>query len=146
MTTEPVAAATHHPGQFIHQNVVMRRVLNPIAVRLGLFTVLYVRGRRTGRRLAVPMDPPFEWEGQRYLVAPFGDCHWARNVRAAGEGELRSHGHLEPFRAIELLGAKHDAILAAYERLTDDTCRSYLRKLPDPADHPVFRIESQTAG
>jgi hypothetical protein len=123
----------------------MRRVFNPISVRLGSDAVLFVRGRRSGRRLAVPMDPPFEWEGVRYLVSPLGETHWARNVRAAGEGEIRVRGRIERFRAVELTGTEHDRILDAYARTITCGCQMYLRKLPDPADHPVFRLDPATA-
>ena len=50
------------------------------------------------------MDPPFEHEGQRYLVSPSGDTYWARNLRAAGEAELRHDGRVEHIGAVELEG------------------------------------------
>lgn len=121
----------------------MRRVLNPLMVRFRASPVLFVRGRRSGKRRSVPMDPPFEWEGTRYLVSPMGDTHWARNLRAAGEGELRIGRHLDEFRAVELHGAERDAIVRAYAATITCGCRRYMRLLPDPADHPVFRIEPQ---
>jgi hypothetical protein len=110
-------------------------------VALGNDAVLFVRGRKSGKRLAVPMDPPFEWHGTRYLVSPLGDTHWARNLRATGAGELRIHRHLEGFRAVELQGPERDAIVTAYANTITCGCLEYLKKLPDPADHPVFRIE-----
>lgn len=129
------------PRPYIHQTFVIRRLLNPIAVLLGSDTVLFVRGRRSGKVRSVPMDPPFEYEGRRYLVSPLGDTHWARNLRAAGGGELRIDRHREPFRAIELEGAERDAIVTAYATSITCGCRHYMAKLPDPADHPAFRIE-----
>jgi len=121
--------------------MLMRRVFNPIMVLIGRSAVLFVRGRTSGKRLAVPMDPPFSWQGTRYLVSPLGDTHWARNLRAAGEGELRIHHRVERFRATELHGAERDAIVTAYANTITCGCRAYLKQLPDPADHPVFRIE-----
>ena len=57
-------------------------------VRIGLvrghFYVLEVKGRKTGRRISVPVDP-IERDGHRYLVCPRGDSQWVRNARAAGE-------------------------------------------------------------
>lgn len=143
MTMGPGAAATSGPRRFIHHNVVIRRVFNPLVVLLHASPVLFVRGRRSGKRLSVPMDPPFEWEGTRYLVSPVGNGHWARNLRAAGEGELRMGRHQERFRAVELDGAERDAIVRAYAATITCGCRRYMRLLPDPADHPVFRIEPQ---
>lgn len=141
MTKQPTGPAASHPGPFIHHNAIFRRVLNPVMVRLGTSAVLYVRGRKSGKRLAVPMDPPFEWDGTPYLVSPMGDTHWVRNLRAAGEGELRIHRHLDRFRAVELHGRERDRIVTAYANTITCGCRRYLRMLPDPADHPVFRIE-----
>jgi hypothetical protein len=143
MEVDPRGAAEGRPGRYVHHGALMRRVANPIMVATGIgITVLYVRGRRSGRRLPVPMDPPFEWQGTRYLVSPLGDTHWARNLRAAGEGQLRSDGRLVRFRAVELRGADRDAIVTAYANTITCGCREYLKMLPDPADHPVFRIES----
>jgi len=141
MEVDPRGAAEGRPGRYVHHGALMRRVFNPIMVLVGADTVLYVRGRSSGRRLAVPMDPPFEWQGTRYLVSPLGDTHWARNLRAAGGGELRIRRHLERFRAVELHGGERDAIVAAYGATITCGCQNYLKQLPDPADHPVFRIE-----
>ena len=139
-------AAPGRPGRYVHHGVLMRRVFNPIMVLIGRDAVLFVRGRTSGKRHAVPMDPPFEWQGRRYLVAPLGDTHWARNLRAAGEGELRIHRRLERFRAVELHGVERDAVVTAYANTITCGCREYIRQLPDPADHPVFRIEPMPAG
>ena len=51
---------------------------------------LEVPGRRSGRRLSVPVVVT-EYEGQRYLVAMLGsEASWVRNVRAAdGEAVIR---------------------------------------------------------
>jgi hypothetical protein len=140
---ETIRDAAGHERHYVHHGALLRRVLNPISVRLGTDAVLFVRGRRSGKRLAVPMDPPFEWEGDRYLVSPLGETHWARNVRAAGECEVRVRGPSERFRTEELTGAEHDRILDAYARTITCGCQEYLRKLPDPADHPVFRLEPE---
>ncbi len=134
------------PRAYIHHNGLIRRIFNPLSVRGGTDAVLFVRGRKSGKRLAVPMDPPFEWDGVRYLVSPMGDSHWARNLRAAGEGELRLGGQLEPFRAVELQGTERDAIVTAYTATITCACRFYMRRLPDPADHPVFRIDPPPTG
>lgn len=143
LEVDPRGAAEGRSGRYVHHGVLMRRVLNPIMVASGRVTVLYVRGRTSGTRLAVPMDPPFEWGGERYLVSPLGDTHWARNLRATNEAALRIERHVERFRPIELRGPERDAIVTAYANTITCGCREYLRMLPDPADHPVFRIDPQ---
>ena len=141
MEVDPRGAAAGRPGRYVHHGALLRRVFNPIMVLAGSDAVVFVRGRKSGKRLAVPMDPPFSWHGTRYLVSPLGDTHWARNLRAAGEGELRVHHQLERFRAVELHGAERDAVVTAYANTITCGCKTYLAQLPDPADHPVFRIE-----
>ena len=70
-----------------------RRVVNPLVSRLhsGGAQTLTVVGRSTGRPHAVPVIPVQVGES-RYLVSPYGEADWARNLRAAGAGELRGHG------------------------------------------------------
>ena len=126
---------------YVRPSAWLRRVMNPIVVALGGRTILLVRGRKTGRLLKVPMDPPFEWGGSRYLVSPRGETHWARNLRAAGEGDLRVHRRGEHIRVTELTGEERDVVVRTYADTITCNCRRSMEMLPDPADHPVFRIE-----
>ena len=50
--------------------------------------VLTVPGRKTGTPQSVPVNL-LTLDGDRYLVAPRGNTQWVRNVRVAGEAELR---------------------------------------------------------
>jgi hypothetical protein len=138
--TTPRGAAESHPGHYVRPGALLSKVLNPIAVALGRRTVLIVRGRKSGKLLRVPMDPPFKWNGTRHLVSPRGETHWARNLRAAGEADLRTGRGLEHVHVVELHGAEHDAVVVAYATAITCNCRHGLELLPDPADHPVFRI------
>jgi deazaflavin-dependent oxidoreductase (nitroreductase family) len=81
----------------------MSHVVNPITIRHGGPT-LVVRGRRSGRPIRAAV-PRFELDGSRYVVSGGGETHWVRNLRAAGEGELRRGRHREPFQAVEVTGA-----------------------------------------
>ena len=121
----------------------MRRVVNPITLWLGGPT-LTVRGRRSGRPVRTPV-PTLEVAGARYLVSGGGETHWVRNLRAAGQGELRRGRTLEPFRAVEVGGDEHDRVVAAYREHMGWRAREFFAALPDPADHPVFRVEAQEA-
>ena len=49
---------------------------------------LAVRGRKSGEMKTNPVNP-FELDGRTYLLAPRGTTQWVRNLRVAGEGELR---------------------------------------------------------
>jgi hypothetical protein len=144
LETVPRRAAEGRRKPYVRPSAFLNRVLNPIAVALGLKTVLVVRGRKSGKMLKVPMDLPFEWNGTRYLVSPRGETHWARNLRVAGEADLRTRRGTEHLRVVEIDGAERDAVVTTYASTITCNCRRSMEMLPDPADHPVFRIE-QTA-
>ncbi len=81
-------------------------------------------------------------DGNRYLVGVRGETEWVRNMRAAGGGELRRRGKAEPVRATEVLDPDERArIVSAYRDRWGRQLKAQFDKLPDPADHPVFRIE-----
>jgi len=130
-----------HRTRFVRPGAFLSKVANPIVVALGRRTVLQVRGRKSGKLLKVPMDPPFEWNGTRYLVSPRGETHWVRNLRAAGKADLRTRRGLEHLRVVEIDGAERDTVVKAYASTITCNCRRGMELLPDPADHPVFRIE-----
>ena len=117
-----------------------RKVANPLVRALGFATTLTVRGRTTGAPRSVPVNV-LMYEGARYLVAPRGDTQWVRNLRAAGEGELSRRGMHERVRATEIDGHAKPAIVDAYLERWRRQVRSQFARLPDPHDHPVFRIE-----
>jgi deazaflavin-dependent oxidoreductase (nitroreductase family) len=116
-------------------------VANPLLMRLGVVPTLAVRGRRSGRWRQVPVNV-LELDGARYLVAPRGETEWVRNLRAAGGGELRQHGRVERFRALELRDEEKPRIIRAYLERWGAQVRGQFAALPDPADHPVFRVEA----
>jgi len=124
-----------------------RRIFNPIAMRLGLggTWTLVVPGRRTGRSMCVPVIP-VEHDGARYVVSTRGESDWVRNLRAAGHGELRARGRAEPFEAVELPVPEREPVIGAYRKAAGRMVTGYWRRLPDPADHPVFRVEPASAG
>jgi len=104
--------------------------------------VLFVRGRTSGEWRTVPVNV-LELEGTRYLVAPRGETQWVRNLRVVGEGELRRRGKAERFRAVEVPDQDKPRLIEAYLARWGAQARSYFKTLPDPADHPVFRVEPQ---
>ena len=127
-------------GRYLKPGLLVERVLNPLAMRFGLATTLAVRGRKTGARRTVPVNV-LELGDARYLVAPRGETQWARNLRAAREGELRRRSRVERFRAVELADDAKPPIIQAYLERWASQVKSQFERLPDPADHPAFRIE-----
>jgi deazaflavin-dependent oxidoreductase (nitroreductase family) len=75
--------------------------------------VLAVRGRTSGEMRTTPVNL-LTVDGERYLVAPRGVTQWVRNIRAAGEAELRVGRRVEPIRVAELADDEKPALLRAY--------------------------------
>lgn len=111
--------------------------------RPSIVCLLSVRGRRTGRWRSTSIAV-LGHDGQRYLVAAYGDTEWSRNLRAAGCGRLIRRGPVEEFTAVEVPVEQRAPLIEAYLREFGrlPTVSSTFRALPDPADHPVFRIST----
>ena len=118
------------------------RVFNPIAMRFGIggSETLTVRKRRTGQLQRVPLLP-VEHDGARYLVSARGETEWVRNLRVAGDAELRGNNETERIRATEVPVEERPPIIAAYQKRAGKTVASLFKKLPEAADHPIFLIE-----
>jgi deazaflavin-dependent oxidoreductase (nitroreductase family) len=120
-------------------------VLNPLLLWLGVVPTLRVRGRRTGNWRSVPVNV-LEVDGERYLVAPRGETDWVRNLRAAGGGQLQyGRRRTESFTAVEVPDEEKPRLIAAYLDRWGNQVKSQFDALPDPADHPTFRLESGRA-
>ena len=132
-------------------------VFNPIVAgitRAGLSVygsrVLAVRGRKSGEWRTTPVNLLI-LDGNRYLVAPRGHTQWVRNLRVAGEGELRLGRHVERFTATEIPDDEKPPILRAYLKkwkvevgvffggVGPDSSDEDLRRIAP--EHPVFRID-----
>lgn len=87
--------------------------LTKVGVSVAGSRVLLVRGRKSGEIRSTPVNL-LKIDGQRYLVAPRGQTQWVRNLRAAGEGQLRVGRRVETFRADELADDEKPRILRTY--------------------------------
>ncbi|HEX5567456.1 MAG TPA: nitroreductase family deazaflavin-dependent oxidoreductase [Streptomyces sp.] len=121
-TVQQDTAGRHRAGKPLHRkagaltSVVLNGTVSWLVRRgIGLNGVrmLAVRGRSSGKWRTVPVHP-LAFGGGRYLVAPRGHTQWVRNLRAAGEGELRIGGRVERFTAVELPDGEKPAVLRAY--------------------------------
>ena|SRR5712691_8884592 len=120
----------------------VRRLFNPLAMRFGIggATTLVVSRRRSQKPQRIPVIP-VEHDGARYLVSTRGESEWVRNLRAAGgNAELQRRDSSEAIHATEVPVAERPPIIDAYRKAAGRV-EQYWRTLPDPADHPVFRIE-----
>jgi deazaflavin-dependent oxidoreductase (nitroreductase family) len=127
---------------YLKPPAVTRHLANPLAIRRGSrgIATLTVAGRRTGDHHKVPVIP-VEVNRSRYLVCPYGESDWVRNLRAAGTGELSSGGRTEAFRATEVPANEREPIITGYRQVAGSYVDRYFAKLPDPRDHPVFQVD-----
>ena len=118
------------------------KVFNPLAMKLGIggSTTLAVRRRSSGTTQQIPVIP-VELAGARYIVSTRGESQWVRNARSSGSIELRKSGRSERFTAVEIPVAERPPVLDAYRAKAGKMVGTYWNQLPDPADHPVFRLE-----
>jgi deazaflavin-dependent oxidoreductase (nitroreductase family) len=132
-----------------------RRLVNALVKRLlraglsgGHTYLLTVAGRRSGRTYSTPVI--LVENGERWLVAPYGDVSWVQNARAAGEVTLSRRRHRETVKISEVGPQESAPILRKYLRQVkvvrpffDVTQDSPLDAFAAEADrHPVFRIEA----
>jgi deazaflavin-dependent oxidoreductase (nitroreductase family) len=110
--------------------------------------LLVVPGRQTGRRYKTPVTL-VEESGNRWLVAPYGEVSWVKNVRAGRSVTLHRGRRSEALRAIELDPRQAAPVLRDYIRdipitrpffdvKPDSTLEEFAAEAPR---HPVFRLE-----
>jgi deazaflavin-dependent oxidoreductase (nitroreductase family) len=125
---------------YLRPSFVVGRIVNPLVARLGAKPALATRGRKTGEWRTVPVNV-LEKDGTRYLVSTRGDAFWVRNLRADPEVELRRRGRAQRLRATLVPEAERPALIAAYLARWRSEAATYFEQLPDPADHPVYRLD-----
>jgi deazaflavin-dependent oxidoreductase (nitroreductase family) len=154
-------AGNGSPPRYVRPGWFTNHVGNPLVALLTRAGIsvwgsreLRIRGRKSGEWRTTPVNL-LTFEGDRYLVAARGVTHWVRNLRAAGQGELRVGRHREAFRATELPDDEKPPILRAYLKrwkmevgvffggVGADSSEDDLRRIAP--DHPVFRIEPAPA-
>ena len=125
-------------------------VVTPLA-RTGLAGrrthLLTVPGRETGRLYTTPVS--LAWlEGDRFLVAPYGERNWVKNARAAGWVELRRGSRRERLAVEEATPEQAVPVLRDYYRWAWVTRPFFEVTLDSPDEawlaeaprHPVFRL------
>ena len=129
-------------------------------VWLGLpprkYHLLTAPGRRTGRLHTTPVSV-LEAEGARWLVCPYGERAWVKNVRAAGEVRLSRGRRAQRLAVAEEPDAYRRASLLRAYVLGEPITRKHFRAaahapleefVAEADAHPVFRLlepDSQAA-
>ena len=121
-------------------------------VRLGLppsrYHLLTVRGRRSGRAHTLPVSI-VEEAGERWLVCPYGERQWVKNVREAGSIVLSRGLSKQSLTATEVLDPRVSApVLKRYHEVEPITRKFFQAKADsslndfaaESALHPVFRL------
>jgi deazaflavin-dependent oxidoreductase (nitroreductase family) len=89
-------------GAFERINNAMISSLLHLGIKLWSFSLLTVRGRKSGKPIETPLAI-FVQDQKRYLISPYGVVNWVRNLRAAGgEATLTRNRRIEKIHAIEL--------------------------------------------
>ena len=110
--------------------------------------LLQVRGRKSGRVYATPVDV-LDREGKRYLVAPRGSTQWVRNALASGTVSLKKGRWSEEFNIRIVSDDEKPEILKAYLDRYKLTVKRYFPVpagsateafLPLTGNYPVFEL------
>jgi deazaflavin-dependent oxidoreductase (nitroreductase family) len=128
----------------------LRKGRGPSFMRL-----LTVNGRKTGQPHSTPVVPVSGDDGH-WLVSPFGEVGWVRNVRATGEVTL-TRGESETFTATELAPTDAVPVLRRYLAMkpAGRFVKAYFDVRPDSSDeafiaeaprHPVFVLTPVSPG
>jgi hypothetical protein len=132
-------AVSEHAPDYAKPGAIERafgRVLIAL-IRVGLvrghFYVLEVRGRKSGRTIALPVDP-LDLGGRRYLVCARGQSNWVRNARAAGEITLARARRRQRYAVRELPPEDRPPVLKAY---LDSFATEVQRFFPVPKGSPA---------
>jgi len=138
------------PGWFT-QHIFNRIVhaLTGMGISVWGSRTLWVRGRSSGEWRTNPVNL-LTLNGDHYLVAPRGVTDWVRNLRVAGNGQLRVGRKVQAFEATELENAEKTEVLRAYLKrwkvevgifFDGVSATSLIADLDRIApNHPVFRI------
>jgi deazaflavin-dependent oxidoreductase (nitroreductase family) len=74
-------------------------------IPLGPNRLVTIRGRKSGLPRTTSLAV-IDIGGRRWVWAPWGEVHWVRNLRAAGQATITVHGQKEKVMATELDAAQ----------------------------------------
>jgi deazaflavin-dependent oxidoreductase (nitroreductase family) len=122
-TTRPTSPTrtTRVPAIVRLSNPITRRLLR-IGLPMGPNVLLTVRGRTSGEPRTAPVAIA-EIDGRRWVIGAYGEVHWVRNLRAAGEALITTREGTEHVRAVALDQAAATAFFG-------ETLPGYFARLP----------------
>jgi hypothetical protein len=130
---------------YLNQPWFNRQVINRIAMATGVVhsQTLTVTTRTSKQPQKIPVTP-VEVDGVKYLVSTRGESQWVKNVRVDPNVTLATKSGTKKYVADETPVQNRQPILHAYKVKAGKVVENYFRKLPDPADHPVFTLTPAT--
>jgi len=126
---------------YLHQPWFNREIVNRFTMATGAVhsQTLTVMKRSSKQPQKIPVTP-VEVDGVKYLVSTRGEAEWVKNVRVDPNVALTTRSGTTKYVASETPVANRPPILDAYKIKAGKVVEGYFRKLPDPADHPVFTL------
>ena len=130
-------------------------VMMKLMIRVGVGPkssyLLTTTGRRSGALRTTPVTL-VQRDGDRWLVAPYGDVGWVHNVRADGAVSLRQGGRTTRASAVSVSPEIAGPVLQQYARDVPITSPFFDASASGPASdfiaeasrHPVFRLTTTT--
>jgi deazaflavin-dependent oxidoreductase (nitroreductase family) len=120
---------------------------------VGPIHLLTTRGLRSGRRHTVPVVP-VDYEGRRWLVAPYGAVTWVHNVRASGQVSLRYGRTTREYGTREVSAEEAGPVLKRYLAVATKTRARFTASQDSPVEdfvaeadrHPVFELIAKDGG
>lgn len=131
------------------KRIVSRMMGTCARLGIGNFVILTTTGRETGQPRTVTLAPISDPDGQ-YLVSPYGNSAWVRNVRKTPHAVLQRGGSRRAVRLVEVTGQKANLVKGYYER--EAFARQFMDVPGDgtvedfatvPDRFPVFRVDDE---
>ena len=125
-----------------------------LGVPMGNMILLTVPGRKSGQPRTTPVALG-ERDGRRWLLSPYGEVDWVRNLRAAGGGVLTRGRHREHFTATALNAAEAAPLLQESVAGAPGFIQQHFAAAPGAPladferiapDHPVFALQPLAQG
>ena len=143
-------AKTYHVPLFVRLGNVFTTRLLQAGLKPGTMALLTVRGRKSGLPRTTPVSL-VAYDGQRWLLAAFGEVDWVRNLRAAGEASLK-RGRDPEHIVVQELSAQEAApvlkhilanapgfLLKNFDVAPESPLEDFER---EALNHPVFLLQS----
>ena len=114
---------------------------------VGPIHLLTTRGSKSGRPHTIPVVP-VDYDGKRWLVAPYGAVAWVHNARATGPVSLRYGRTTREYGTREVSADEAGPVLKRYVAIATKTQAQFKATQDSPVEdfvaeadrHPVFEL------